>query len=198
MQQEKQEEALNSYNEGLKIIEELVGKDGDNDDWKSVLAYSHMKLGELFERKAEWKEALEHYERAYEIREKLFEKAKENADWKREYCVSLYLVGGAYGRELATSEKGKEMCGKAVELARELVKKEYIVIRWYYSLASALYKKGDVENRGSNRNTVEIRKLWEEALAIVDERLLSKTPKYWYYKELKAKLEKGLAEVDQS
>ncbi|MBV8968710.1 MAG: tetratricopeptide repeat protein [Verrucomicrobia bacterium] len=87
------QEALNIYQQNLKIGQILVEQDKSNADWQRALSVSYNRVGEVLVAQGKLQEALEAYQQSLASFKRLAEQDKSNAGWPRDLIVSLYKVG---------------------------------------------------------------------------------------------------------
>jgi tetratricopeptide (TPR) repeat protein len=91
--QGKLAEALDSYQQSLKIRQILAEQDKTNTGWQRDLSVSYAKVGEVLEAQGKLTEALDAYQQYLTILKRLAEQDKTNTGCQRDLIVSLHKVG---------------------------------------------------------------------------------------------------------
>jgi tetratricopeptide (TPR) repeat protein len=95
--QGKLQEALEAYQQSLKIRQTLAEQDKTNSSWQSDLSVSYQRVGEILAAQGDLVGALKNYRDEFAITEKLASQDPTNADsqnaaaWSR-YCVAKVLI----------------------------------------------------------------------------------------------------------
>jgi tetratricopeptide (TPR) repeat protein len=95
--QGKLQEALEAYQQSLKIRQTLAEQDETNSGWQRDLAVSYNRVGDVLVAQGKLQEALEAYQQSLKIRQTLAEQDKTNSGWQRDLIVTLYRVGAITG-----------------------------------------------------------------------------------------------------
>ncbi len=85
--------ALEAYQAGLEIAENLARRDSENTEWQRDLWVSHNKIGDIFQARGEGDAALEAYQAGFEIAENLAKRDPENTEWQRDLSISRNKIG---------------------------------------------------------------------------------------------------------
>jgi eukaryotic-like serine/threonine-protein kinase len=93
LDQGKPTQALDYYQEALKIRRKLDKSNHNNPILEADLAANLQQVGSAFESRGDVEKALENYEEARDIRRKLIKQAPQNLEWQRQLARSLEKVG---------------------------------------------------------------------------------------------------------
>ena len=87
------DEALQSYQAALAIMERLAKADPSNTEWQSDLSVSYDRTGDVLVAQEKPDEALEIYRKSLAVRERLAASDPSNTRWQRDLSVSYQKVG---------------------------------------------------------------------------------------------------------
>jgi serine/threonine protein kinase len=133
--------AEKSCREGIKILERLVGDNGEKPSYRSDLALCENNLGAILGHRGEWREACSSYQRAIEAQRQLVRQAGAVVSYRRDLAVGLNNLGQAQ-QELGELPAAIGSFNEAGEVVGQLVE-DYPNDATYRSLSGAV-----LNNRG--------------------------------------------------
>jgi serine/threonine protein kinase/tetratricopeptide (TPR) repeat protein len=196
--------ALGDYAAALEVLEQakairaaLVKRNAKNDVWKRLLAWSTVKLAQLYSmRKASGDAArvLAAQEEALQLRTELVANAPSNAGLKNELASShINLARALSASSGAQSDRVTQLFAKGVELAQALVDSDPVNTEWKETLVSGLYGQGNAANAA--KDSPAARKALEQGIRI-SEGVIAAAPDSAYWRGTLAELLDALAVTD--
>jgi tetratricopeptide (TPR) repeat protein len=96
--QGKLQEALEDYQQSLKIRQTLAEQVKTNSGWQRDLSVSYDRVGDVLVAQGKLQEALDAYQQELMVDKKLASQDPSNADWQNDaawsrYCVARILIG---------------------------------------------------------------------------------------------------------
>jgi tetratricopeptide (TPR) repeat protein len=91
--QGKLQEALEAYQQSLKIGQTLAEQDKTNSGWQRDLSVSYNEVGDVLMAQGKTQDALDVYEQSLAIAKRLAEQDKSNSGWQRDLSISYDNVG---------------------------------------------------------------------------------------------------------
>lgn len=86
-------EALQVYEERMRIAKKLADQDPDNLKLQRDIAVSHERIGDVLKDQDHLTEALQAYEERMRIATKLADRDPDNTEWQRDLSVSYNKIG---------------------------------------------------------------------------------------------------------
>ena len=138
------EAALKSYQDALRIAEELVREAPDNRGWQHDLSVCYIKIGDIKRAQGGLEAALNSYQDGLEIRKELVREAPSNRGWQRDLSISYERIGDiqqAQG-DLAEALKSYQ---DGLAIRKDLARKDPGNKEWQRDLSISYEKIGDIQ-----------------------------------------------------
>jgi tetratricopeptide (TPR) repeat protein len=141
--QGKLQEALDLYQQGLKIRQTLVAQDKSNSGWERDLSVSYQKVGGVLVAQGKLQDALDLYQQSLKIRQTLAEQDKSNSGWQRDLSRSYEKVGGVLVAQ-GKLQQALDACHQSLAIAKHLAEQDQSNSGWQRDLLASYNKVGDV------------------------------------------------------
>jgi tetratricopeptide (TPR) repeat protein/MinD-like ATPase involved in chromosome partitioning or flagellar assembly len=164
--------ALQSYQDGLAIANQLAKSDPANAEWQRDLSVAYEKIGDAQVARGDLQAALKSYQENLELVDKLKRSGPSNAVWQRDLAIALNKVGDVQWvqGDLAAALKSYS---DGLAIADRLAKSNLGNAQWQRDLAVSYNRVGDVQkDQGDLAGAL---KSYSDSLAIA-ERLAKSDP----------------------
>jgi tetratricopeptide (TPR) repeat protein len=141
--QGKLREALDAYQQGLKIRQTLVERNHSNGGWKRDLSVSYGKVGDVLAAQGKLREALNLYQQSLDIRQTLAQQDTSNAGWQRDLSVSHEKVGHVLVAQ-GKLQEALDLYQRSLNIRQTLTSQDQSNPGWQRDLSTSYEKVGDV------------------------------------------------------
>jgi tetratricopeptide (TPR) repeat protein len=135
--------ALNSYSDGLAIIDGLVKSDPGNAEWQRDLSVGYERVGDVQLAQGDLKAALKSYSDSLAIGERLTKADPGNAGWQRDLSVSYNKVGDVEEAQ-GDLKAALKSYSDSLAIRERLAKSDPGNAGWQRDLSVSYNKMGDV------------------------------------------------------
>jgi eukaryotic-like serine/threonine-protein kinase len=162
--QGKLPEALDAYQQSLKIRQIPADQDKTNTGWQRDLLDSYVRLGDVLMAQGKLPDALDSYQQSSAIAKRLAEQDKANTDWQHYLVVSYEKIGDA----LEAQGKLAEALGvyrQSSAIAKRLAEQDRTNTGWQRDLSVSHNKVGDgLEAQGKLSEALDA---YQQSLSII-------------------------------
>jgi tetratricopeptide (TPR) repeat protein len=119
--QRKLSEALDAYQQSLKIRQVLAEQDKTNTGWQRDLAMSYDRIGEVLEAQGKLPEALDAYRDYFDISDMLASRDPSNATWQNGAAWSRYCIASVLLRfKDGDRNEARRLVAEGIEIMKRL------------------------------------------------------------------------------
>jgi tetratricopeptide (TPR) repeat protein len=136
-------EALQSFRDGLAIIEHLALADPNNTQWQYDLGFSNERIGDVLLAQGDLAGAMKSYRARHEIISHLAKADPDNAEWRRDLSVSYNKIGSVLVQQGAPTE-AQQSFRDGLTITEHLALADPDNTQWQYDLGVLNERIGDV------------------------------------------------------
>jgi tetratricopeptide (TPR) repeat protein len=141
--QGKLQDALDAYQQSLKIRQTLAAQGKSNSGWQRDLSASYIKVGDVLVAQGKLQDALDLYQQSLKIRQTLVEQDKSNSGWQRDLALSYQDVGDVWSSQGKLDEAFKAY-QQGLAIAKRLAAQDKSNSGWQRDLSERYNRVGDV------------------------------------------------------
>jgi tetratricopeptide (TPR) repeat protein len=164
--QGKLQEALEVYQQSLKIRRTLAEQDETNSGWQSDLSVSYERIGDVLVAQGKLQEAIEAYQQGLAIGKALAEQDKTNSGWQRDLSIGYEKVGDVLVAQDKLQE-ALEAYQQYLAIAKALAEQDPTNAVWQNATAWSRYCVAKVLIRIRDGDRNEARRLVIEGIDII-------------------------------
>ncbi len=143
--------ALDQYERGQALVQDLIARDPDNPTWQRDLSVSYNNIGDIRAARGDRDGALKAYEDGLDIAKRLAERDKNNAEWQRDLSVSYNKIG-----DIRAARGDRDGALKAYEdgldIRKRLAERDKNNAEWQRDLSVVYNKIGDIRAARGDRD----------------------------------------------
>jgi tetratricopeptide (TPR) repeat protein len=166
--QAKLQDALDAYQQSLKIRQTLAEQDKSNADWQRNLWMSYIEVGDVLLTQGKLVEAMDAYQQSFKLRQILAGQETSNSSLQRDLEVSYEKIGDILVLE-GKPQEALIAYQKDLQTAERLAERDTSNTSWQQDLIVSLYKLGKTTAKiGGKDNVTRGEEILRKALDVAD------------------------------